>query len=272
MYVSERVFWLPSRTWQVHGFALVDLFAPKGFFQDLLKSQADAMPAVVDRMDLTSAHLTIRFQPGSALDISLYGAHNHTILPHLWWVDYLALERARLGFVLDGLEPVGTRRSTARLLMNLHITPFVTPYAVARSDYRHEDHAKAYEGTAGLKIDLPDIGYLDASGSIRDFFGTRNQIASLAIGTNFGTAAGVDASGSALRVESPGTPWELLYDLGGTMWVDLKALFAPLGDVRLMATYQAFIQPDVTFQVMMIRLGYRFRSGLATGSVASVHQ
>jgi hypothetical protein len=259
-YLTERIFWLPSRMWNMHAFALVDLFAPRGFIQDLLSTGAAMnMPSAVDKIDLTSAHLTIMFRPTNMFDMSLYGAHNHTILPHLWWIDYLAQERARLGFVLDGLEPVGTRRSTARLVANVHITPFITPYAVARTDYRHEDHAKAYEGTGGLKIDLPDIGYADASGSVRDFFGTKNQLAALSIGTNFGTALGVDASATAMRVQAPNTGRELLYDLGGTVWLDMKAIFKPLGDFRLMGTYQAFIQPDITFQVMMVRVGYRFR-------------
>jgi hypothetical protein len=41
--------------------------------------------------------------------------------------------------------------------------------------------------------------------------------------------------------------------------MDLKAIAEPLGDVRLLGTYQLFYDSSMTFQVFMARLGYRFR-------------
>lgn len=259
LYLTERAFWRISREWMVQGYALVDLVAPRGLFSNL-DTPIDEQSAV-DHLDLTSAHLTVRWTPISELDLSLYGAHTHTLLPNLWWDDYLAEQRALRGFVLDGADPVGSRRSTARFVANVHVANSVTPYLVGRTDYRHEDGATGFDGTLGLKVDDVEIGYVDLSASARDYFGAANQLATLALGTSFGIAAGFDANASMLRVVPAEAPEaQLLFDVGGTAWMDLKTLMEELGDLRLMAVYQAFIDPDMVFQVFFLRIGYRFRS------------
>jgi hypothetical protein len=259
-YLTERAYWRPSREWLAQIWVLIDGLAKQGFFNDILASNTVAYKAL-DRIDLTNANLTLRYAPVREFDVALYAAHNHTLLPNLWWQDYLLYEKTKLGFLLDGLEPIGTRRSTGRLTFNFHVAPGVTPYAIARADYRHEDGARGWEGTVGIKLDSSALGYLDASGTARDYFGTLNQLASLTIGTNFGSATGIDANVTGMRVEQP-TPVRTvdhLYDVGATLWLDLKAIAEPLGDVRLLGTYQLFYDPSMTFQVFMARLGYRFR-------------
>jgi hypothetical protein len=256
-YITERAFWRPAREWITDAWVVLDMLSQRGFISEVLNTSAGT---TLNKLDVTNAHLMNRWAPAREFDASVYLSHNHTILPNLWWQDYLAAERARRGFVLDDrFLPLGTRRSSGRLVLNWHIIPGITPYGAVRGDYRHEDEARGWETTLGLKLDNPDLGYLDASGSLRNYFGSRNQIGAVAVGRNFGTALGVDAAATILRVAPQGAPSDRLYDLNATLWLDMKAIYKPLGDIRLMGTYQVFIDSQMTFQVFLVRLGYRFR-------------
>jgi hypothetical protein len=238
--VNDRVYWRLGEAFMIHAHAVAEL-APK--------------------IDLSQASLMFRFRPSDLIDVSLYGAHHHALLPNKWWQDYLEQERARRGFVLDGAEPIGSRRSIGRAVIDLHLSRLVTPYVVGRTDYRHEDSAKAYEGTIGLKLDDPELGYADLSATARDLFGTENELGTIALGTSFADHVGLELNVAALRTRMTEGQATMLYDLGGTMWLDLAAIHPSLGDVRLLAAYQAFIDPEMIFQVWFLRVGYRFRDG-----------
>ena len=41
--------------------------------------------------------------------------------------------------------------------------------------------------------------------------------------------------------------------------VNLRAIAEPLGNVRLLAMVQSFIDPEMTMQIFFLRVGYRFR-------------
>lgn len=238
IYLTERVSWRPDAAWLFFGQVLLDLVSP---------------------IDLTQANVTLRWRPSLLFDLSLQGSHFHTLLPNLWWQDYLERERARRGFVIDGIDPVGSRRSYLRAVFDLHLSPNVSPYLVLRGDRRHEDGTNGSEATLGLKLNDFELGYLDLSATLRDYFGAPSQLAIVSAGTELSDAIGFDASFSALRV-----PWmagepELLYDLNAALWMDLRAIAEPLGDIRLMAMSQTFIDPEMTLHIFYLRLGYRFR-------------
>lgn len=266
LYATERFYWRISPMWQLHGFMILDFVGVSGLLGDLALLPPDQQSSL-QKIDLTSADLTLRFAPLKQLDFALSGSHNHTLLPNLWWQDFIAEERVRRGFVLDGPQPVGTRRTNARLVMNVHITPSVTPYIRGRFDARFEDGKKGYEGAVGLKLDDVDLGYIDISGTVRSLFGNENELVGLAAGTSFANALGLDVTVNGLRVVLAPDPNnaaasagpQLLLDVGASAWLDMKVLAPALGDLRLMATYQAFIASDLTFQAGFVRIGYRFR-------------
>lgn len=264
LYLSERVYWRASEQWILYGQAVIDLLSTSGFLGDLAGMPREEQRGLA-RIDLTQANLTVRFRPVAALDLSLNGAHHHALLPNLWWQDYLEQERARRGFVLDGAEPAGSRRSTVRAVAELHLGPVFTPYVIARGDHRHDDGASGWEGTLGSKLDLPELGYADLSGTLREVFGAENQLGALVVGSSFASAFGFDLSATMLRVvpvplEGAAASAELLYDLGAALWLDLHAIADPLGNLRLMALYQAFVDPELVFQVVFLKIGYRFRA------------
>ena len=263
-YATERFFWRIAKEWQLHGFLILDFVGVSGLLGDIALLPPDQQSAL-EKIDVTSADLTLRFFPSRSFDVALSGSPNHTLLPNLWWTDFIAEERARRGFVLDGPQPVGTRRTNARVVMNFHLTPAVTPYLRARFDARFEDGKKGYEGAVGLKLDDVDLGYIDVSASVRSLFGNENELVGLAMGTSFANALGLDLTVNGLRVVAaapatgPAPEPELLLDVGASAWLDLKAVSPALGDVRVMATYQAFIASDMIFQAGFARIGYRFR-------------
>jgi hypothetical protein len=260
IYLTERLYWRIGPQWLVYGHLVLDLISARGFLGDLLSRETGDQSAL-ERIDLTSANASVRWRPGNLVDFTLSAHHNHTLLPRTWWADYLEEQRAERGFVLDGVDPVGTRRSSARLVTNLHLSALVTPYLALREDLRHEDSALAHEIVVGVKLDDLDLGYLDLSATGRDVFGTGALLGRLAAGTSFDRGFGLDAGAAILRAELPGLGPELLIDLDAALWLDLKTLAEPLGDLRILAVYQAFIDPEVVLQAFFLRLGYRWRDG-----------
>ncbi len=228
LYASERLYLAFGRTLSLFANGVVDFAAPGG-------------------VDVSNALATVRYRPASFVDFSLTGSHVHSILPNKWWQDWIEQERARLGFSLDGPLPVGSRRTSARLVTNFHILGAVSPYLSGRYDVRHEDGAQGWEGRGGVKLVSPTLGYADLYGAYRDYFGTRYQTGGLQAGFEGLTWLGADAGFSVLNAQAVG----VIYDVNAMLW-------GQLGPVRLTAMYQAFIEPDLFYQLFFVRLGYRF--------------
>jgi hypothetical protein len=228
LYASERVYLALGRTFSLFANATVDFVSRAG-------------------VDLSNAIAVVRYRPAGFVDFSITGSHVHAILPNEWWEDWVALERARLGFSLDGPLPEGTRRSSARLVTNFHLFGFVSPYLSGRYDHRHEDAAHGWEGRAGVKLAHPTLGYADLSGAYRDYFGSRQKTGAIQLGYDGLEWFGADGGFGLLDAESAG----LVYDVNLTLW-------GQLGPVRLTAMVQTFIEPEVVYQLFFVRLGYRF--------------
>jgi hypothetical protein len=228
VYASERIF-LRFGSWlSIFANGIVDFVTPEG-------------------VDLTNLLGVVRVRPVDFIDFTISASHVHAILPNKWWQDWIEQERARLGFTLDGPLPVGTRRTNTRLVTNLHVLDFLTPYVSGRFDVRHEDGARGWEARGGVKAAQSDLGYVDLFGAYRDYFGAAHQIGGLQIGWDGYAYVGVDAGGSVLNVEDIG----LLYDVNA-------AIYGNLGPVRLTAVYQVFIEPELVYQLFFFRAGYRF--------------
>ena len=207
-------------------------------------------------VDLSQAYLTLRLRPTALFDVSVTGSHVHALLPNRWWQDWVEQERARLGFSLDGPLPVGSRRSTARVVGNLHFGD-LSPYVALRYDHRHEDARHGYEGRAGLKYARRGLGYLDLYGAHRRSFDAQHQLLGLQLGLTVVEGVELDAGAGALRLTPPegGPTW--LFDVNATAWLDLGTFAPALRRAFVLGMYQAFIEPDVLFQVVIARIGYR---------------
>lgn len=257
LYLSERVYVLFSPEWLLFGSAVIDLVPPRGLLGDLAKKSAEEQSAL-ERIDLTQAHLMLRYRPSRTIDFTLSANHFHTILPNRWWTDFIAEERARRGFIIDGFDPLGTRRSSARLLTNVHLGDVFTPYLSLRYDRRHLDPAQGYEVTLGLKLLPGTVSYADLSATQRRFFAAENQLLSMAVGTMVGDVLTLDAQGSAMRTRSlAGGDPILIYDFGATVGAELSGL--GLAGMRAMVAYQGFLEPEIGYHVVFAQLGYRFR-------------
>jgi hypothetical protein len=228
LYATERIYLALGRSLSLFANATVD-FASR------------------DGVDLSNAVAVVRYRPADFVDFSITGSHVHAVLPNAWWEDWVALERARLGFSLDGPLPEGTRRTTARLVTNFHMLGHVSPYLSGRYDHRHEDGAHGWEARAGVKLDHPAIGHVDLTGAYRDYFGARQQTGSIQLGWDALEWLGADGGFGLLALEGTG----IIYDANLMIW-------GQLGPVRLTAMAQAFIEPGVVYQLYFLRIGYRF--------------
>lgn len=228
VYATERIYLRFGRQLSIFGSTIVDFVSRNG-------------------VDLTQALGVVRYRPADFIDFSLTGSHVHAILPNKWWDDWVEQERARLGFTLDGPLPVGTRRSNARLVTNIHLFGFLSPYVSGRFDYRHEDEAMGYEAKGGLKLAKVGLGYADLYGGQRDYFGTEYQLGGIQLGLGALSWLGADAGFGVLNHETSG----LIYDVNATLW-------GLIGPVRIIGMYQAYVEPDVLYQVFFLRAGYRF--------------
>jgi hypothetical protein len=248
VYLTQQSYLRLTRDLSAAAFVLVDLL------------QRDGLVALAgDRhLDLTSAYGLLRYRPFKWLDVSVSVNHNHTILPGRWWYDWLNQRRRAIGFVLDGLDPVGTRVTSVRGTANFEVTRTLVPYVQVRGDWRHTpDTADGYETRAGLKW-RPAWAFADLSYAWRDHFGTQSHLAALRLGADkvyWGGEAGL----MVLRARpDAGGPASLAYDVNAVAWVALPRLFGTRHRVHLLLEYQAFIEPAITMHIGMVQLGYRF--------------
>lgn len=236
VYATERVYWVLSPEWMIFGLGI-----------------ADFVPAP----DLTNGNVSVRFRPSSMFDVSVSAMHFHAIVPNLWWRDWILEERLRRGFVVDGEDPLGTQRTGVRVVTNLHATSAITPYAIGRWDRRHEDAADAYEAQLGVKYDAAELGFLDVSATERRSFDADARLASLTLSVQAAEAIMIDVQGTMMKTTSHLDRSSLmLWDVGGSLWFDCRALSADLSGLRLLGQYQAFIDPLLTYHVVFARLSW----------------
>jgi hypothetical protein len=259
LYFTERAYVRLQDHWSLSGHVVVDLLAPRGIV-DELKLRQTPRDDFVGGLDLTSASLRLRYRNRETFGVSVSGVHMHTILPNAWWRDRLAEERARRGFVVDGVDPVGTRRSSVRWSGDLYLIPGVTPYVKLRYDRRHNDAADAWEGQPGIKLNFDREAWIDAHYSWRQYFNVNNKRVSLSSGVALLDRSNFEAHAAFLYSRPRGQPeGEELFEFGGTLRVGLGDLAELLGGMDLLAQYQGFIDPVTVSHVFFVQLGYRVR-------------
>lgn len=243
LFLSERFSFVPDRSLALFGSVTLDGISANG-------------------LDLTNAYLSARWSPALALSITLHGSHSHTLLPNLWWTDWVEQQRQDLGFSIDGPLPVGSRRSSGSLTIDLTLVPGVTTYVAGRYDHRHEDGAHGAEGRGGLKLQRVGLGYLDLSGTFRRYFDAENILAGVQGGFDVLDGLSVDLGGGVLLLSpyDPAMGDDVLLDLNATVWLELDLLHEALAGARLLGQYQAFLDGDALLQTVLVTLGYRFRS------------
>lgn len=259
-YLSERAYVKFGPAWLGYAQGVVDFLAPAGVIDDLHLRQRSRNDAV-HGLDLTQAQAQLRYRQIELVDLSLVVSHAHTIVPNRWWQDWLRHEREIRGFAVDSNDAVGTRRSTATLTTNLHASRALTPYVVLRYDVRHSDRQQGYEARPGLKWAFGAAGYLDVSVSQRQYFGVTHQQGAATLGLDLSRQVSFELGGSVMRQERPAAPaapaalW--LYDAGAMVRFGLGAVASELEDLELLAQYQGFLDDQMLFHLMMVRLGYR---------------
>lgn len=250
LYVSERAFAALGRALTGYASATIDFLSPDGSAK--LRGPAG--------LDLTNGQARLRYRPDAPLDVTLALGHFHTILPRLWWDDWLAAERARRGIVTDGLEPVGTRQSNATLTVNAPVARVVTPYVVARYDARHTDGAYGYEARPGLKVLVGDSGYVNAFYAYRRYFETLAQQGGLDVGLDVGRFVALDASAAVYWLRSlAGGAKSRLIDLSAGVRLGLGVFAGPLDDLDMMSQYQGLVDGGSVTHIGWVRLTYRYR-------------
>ena len=259
VYLTERMYTRIGTDLSVYGHVIVDLFAPRGVLADL-GDVATEEASAVERLDLTNATLNVGWRTTSWLRLNLLGTHNHTIIPKEWLIDFVEQQRRDRGFVVDGLDPIGTRRTSVSLTANVDATSELRPYAVGRFDVQHDRQQDGYEARLGLKYDDPELGFVDLFGSQRRFFGADAQLGSLLVSATPDALLTVEAGGTVMRTTSlDADETALLYDVYASLWLDLGQTTEALEGVRLLAQYQVFIDPDLVYQIFYGRLAYRLK-------------
>lgn len=249
LYLSQQSTASFGSTWLLSGFARVDLFAPRAY------SAADPNPPASLGVDPTQLYGLVRYRPVRRFTSALTLSHYHTILPGLWWTDWIAEQRRLRGFSLEG-EP-GTRVSGARWTNTFEVTPQLGPYVRLRADHRHTGPANGYEGMLGLKW-RPGDAFVDGHYAYRSFFNGPSHVASLTAGYDR-SGYGAEAGGTAMTMKPfSKTEWMPAYDLYGTAWVGWKELGGGPGELRFSVQYQLFIDKASVFHVVMTQLGYHF--------------
>lgn len=256
-YVTQRSYVTFGPTLVASAFVLADLVTPP----DARVAPDRLERSIPAAKHLTNAYALLRYRPARSFDTSLALSHNHTVLPNKWWQDWLAAQAHRRGFVLDGTEPVGTRLSSVRWTTNVSLSPMVVPYVTLRYDKRHNDDAFGYEARAGCKL-RPRWGYADASYSYREHFGALVHTGSARVGYDaprVGTEVGLMALST---LWSSDTNARLSTMADALAWVSLGVVAEALSDLRLVAQYQGFYEPAITYHTVFVQLGYRLRSGV----------
>jgi hypothetical protein len=207
--------------------------------------------------DLTSLLVLARYRPVKLLDVSVSLSHQHTILPGKWWADWVAEELRRRGFVLDGMDPVGTRVTTVRGTINLNVARFLVPYVKLRFDERHTEATAGGEAVAGLKL-RPGKAFFLVQGGYRRYFQAEVGTAS-AEGGYEGDLWGTQAGGQVIARSTPGGGGKrLAFEFHGTGWVDLGAAQKSLEGVMVSANYQLLLDTGFAYHVGFLQVGYRF--------------
>lgn len=247
LYLTERATLVLSPVFTVSGSLIADFFQPRGLVPF----------GTAAGFDLTSALLLLRFRPAQVVDLSLSASHQHTILPGRWWADWLALELSRRGFVIDGLEPVGSRFTTARLTANFPLTRVVVPFVRLRLDLRHNEPAAGFEGLAGLKL-RPGAFFVLAQGGWRRAYEAQFASGTLELGYE-GEDAGAQLGATVLgRSSLGGADGRVLVEAHAMAWLDLSFGIEALRGVVLSTQYQALFDLGFLYQVGFVQLGYRF--------------
>lgn len=243
LFFSERFSFVPDRSLAIFGAATVDGISAQG-------------------LDLTNAYLSTRWSPALAVSLTFHGSHTHALLPNLWWTDWVEQQRQRLGFSIDGPLPVGSRRSSGTLTLDLTPTPGLTTYVSGRYDHRHESASHGGEARGGVKLQSVSLGYLDLSGTFRRYFDAENVIASVQGGFDLVEGLSVDLGGGVLFLDpyDPAFGKDVLVDLNATVWLELSALHEALDGTRVLGQYQAFLDGDALLQTVFVSVGYRYRS------------
>ncbi|MBI5507286.1 MAG: hypothetical protein HY903_00910 [Deltaproteobacteria bacterium] len=249
-YLNHRAFLSFGREWTFSTFTVVDLVAP----QPLVRYGTNAK--VDGGLDLTSFNALARIRPARWWDSSLVLSHNHTVLPNRWWSDYLAAERKKRGFIIDGEEPLGTRLSSARFTQTLHVGAELAPYARLRYDRRHAEKLDGGEARAGLKW-RPRWGYTDLAYAYRDTFGVPTHLGEAMVGvdeTTWGIETGVTALyGRRVREPRPAAA----FNVYGSLWLGLGPLADNLKTVHLLGEYQGFIDRGALFHTFFVQVAHR---------------
>jgi hypothetical protein len=256
LYVSERGFASFGRALTGYASATVDFLSPKGLLDGSTSLRGPT------GLDLSNGQLRLRYRPEAPLDVTLALGHFHTILPRLWWDDWLAQERARHGIVTDGLEPVGTRQSNATLTINVPVARAVTPYLVTRYDARHTDGSRGYEVRPGLKVLVGDNGYVNAFYAYRRYFTALASQGGFDLGVDLSRFVALDASvtGYWLRRLGGGSISRLV-DLSAGVRFGLGAMARSLEELDVMTQYQGLVDGQTVTHIGWVRLTYRYRDG-----------
>lgn len=259
LYFTER-FYIPLGTsWVFYGHTVVDFLAPRGILDELDVTQKGEDLGLAG-LDLTQGQLMLRYRQPQLFDISLLASHIHTVLPNKWWTSRIQNERARRGFVIDGFDPVGTRRSRLQLTTTLRSLGDVTPYIKLRYDRRHGDSANGYEARPGAKLLFGSTGYLDAYYAFHRYFETRNNRAGVNVGKDVLDFGGIDGGLHVIHSKPP-LPAESLWllDIYGSVRAGLGVFHESLSGLDLIAQVSLFIEPDVVYQIYVLRVAYRYR-------------
>lgn len=265
LYLNERIYLRLGAAWMVYVQTLVDFLAPRGILEELgVTNKGEQLR--LDGLDITNAQLRLRYKHAALFDVSLTGTHVHTVLPNRWWTNKIQQERARLGFVVDGFDPIGTRRSMATLATNVHLGRALTPYFVVRYDRRHGQGGanslgdNGYEARPGLKMLLAGTGYLDVHYSYHQYFTTQNNRLSVSYGQDLIDQLSVDAGFTAMHSEPP-HPGEAmwLFDLYASLVARLGLMHDALRGIDAMVQYQGFFDEEMIYHLLFLRLAYRYQ-------------
>lgn len=256
---SNRWFVNLGRGAQFFGHATVDFFGASGIL-GALQDMAPNAQSDAERFDLPSAQLGVSLRPIASVRIRATANHTHTLLSRLWWQDWIAEERARLGFQLDGPEPVGTRRSTLRLQATWRPSRHIAPYAEVRSDFRHNDAQRGETVRGGLKLTPNANGYFDISMHWRNYFGTRQWMGQASAAYELHQILQAEASASALRLFPESHDPMMLYDASAGLYLSPVSLENALGSLQLGCHYQGFIDDTMVLHAGFVRVLYRFRT------------
>lgn len=252
VFFSEQLYLRLGESWSLMGRAVLDFLSTEGIVDELAPRYRSTSRAL-KRPDVTQLHLRLGYRPVRWADMALSGWHAHTLLPRLWWDDWLEEQRATHGVIVDGLEPVGTRRSTARLQTTLRLSRVVVPYAQGRFDYRHNDEATGYEGRGGVKVMWQGGGFLNLFAAKRRYFDADNTQAGLAVAHAPHRLVQLETGVTATLARSTDArPRSWVYDVYGQA-------VASLGGYSLIMLYQGFVEDDLLQHIGLVSLSYRQR-------------